>query len=154
MLIVLVTIILLISGCSWQEDGYTFKKRHFDVVLEQNTHGGFHGDGQYCLVLDCSGNPEKALENIENWKKFPLPENLKVVAYGGIAPNGHGWSSLFPEEVKMPEIENGYYYFYDRHYEAVDPTDDDELYNRASFNFDFAIYDADNEMLYYLREDT
>lgn len=154
LLIILIAITLLTSNCSKQEDRFTFNKRHFDVVMEENTHGGFHGDGQYCLVLDCSDNREKALQNVESWKKFPLPENLQLVAYGGMDPNGYKGSSLFPEEVKIPEIENGYYYFYDRHSETVDPSDDSKLYERYSYNFDFAIYDADNAMLYYLREDT
>ena len=37
-----------------------FDKSDYTVVKEEDTHGGFHGDGDYYLVVDCSSDPEKA----------------------------------------------------------------------------------------------
>ncbi len=150
--IVMVFVIAINATCC-SSNKMTFDKEDFDVVLESDSHGGFMGEGIYTLVLDCTNNKEQALENIKEWKKLPLTKNLKVVAYGGEL-EGCTYSSFFSEDIEIPHIDNGYYYFRDRHSESVDSADDSKLYERYSYNFDFAIYDADNAMLYYLREDT
>ena len=54
----------------------------------------------------------------------------------------------------IPQIENGYYYFLDRHSRSVDSYDDSDVLDRYSFNFTIAIYDADNDILYYVEFDT
>lgn len=58
------------------------------------------------------------------------------------------------DEWSFPEIANGLWYFYDRHSESKDPADDAELFNRFSYNFTFAVFDADRDRLYYLEFDT
>lgn len=126
-----------------------FGKEDFEVVEEKDTHGGFHGDGTYYLILDCSDNKEKALEIVNGWKEMPLSENLKVVMYGDETYNYY-----FAEEAKIPEITNGYYYFCDRHSDSTDAGDDTNLLRRASFNFTVAIYDSDTNRLYYAEFDT
>ncbi len=42
----------------------------------------------------------------------------------------------------FPEVEQGYYYFRDRHSQSQDPTDDSELFGRGSWNFILAVYDS------------
>lgn len=123
---------------------FGFPRKDFTVVEEQDTHGGFHGDGTYYLILDCSENREKALEYVANWKKFPLTENLNRMVYE------HGLA----KEANIPEITNGYYYFCDRHSESVDSRDDTNLFQRSSYNFSLAIYDSDIDRLYYVEFDT
>lgn len=54
----------------------------------------------------------------------------------------------------IPEINNGYYYFLDRHLEAKNKHDDTDLNNRYSRNFSLAIYDADNKIIYFYEMDT
>jgi len=54
----------------------------------------------------------------------------------------------------IPEVDNGYYYFRDRHYQSTDPTDDSGVLGRASYNFTIAIYDTDSKILYYMELDT
>ncbi len=144
-IITLLMLLFFATHCDSEEDGFTFKKRHFDVVIEEDTHGGFHGDGDYYLVLDCSDNREKALENVKDWNKMPLPPNLSEVAYGATST-----FSYFPDDAVIPEIENGYYYFHSRSDDTIDPNGDNEQFRMALLNFDFAIYDADSAMLYYL----
>lgn len=39
---------------------FGFQKNEFTIVEESDIHGGFHGDGSYSLILDCSTNKEKA----------------------------------------------------------------------------------------------
>lgn len=143
-----IIVLTLAVGIFWgatRRDYFGFSKRDFTVIEEADTHGGFHGDGSYYLILDCSENREKALNNINDWNELPLSENLNSIMYeGGLA-----------EEVNIPKkVENGYYRFYDRHSESADSSDDSELFDRASFNFSLAVYDSDTDMMYYFEYDT
>ena len=128
-------------------------KKDFYVVEESDTHGGFHGDGSYCLILDCADNREKALETVKNWNKMPLPENLNIIMYGG-KRNDIEYGYKLAEKAHIPKIKNGYYMFEDRHSESKDSTDDSEIFDRYSFNFSIAIYDTDYDKMYYLAFDT
>lgn len=143
---------LLVATKVTVDDGFLgFDKEDFIVVDEADTHDGFHGDGSYYLILDCSENKEKALENIKVWKKLPLSKNLELIMYGNESGT-YGYK--LAEEAKIPEIENGYYYFCDRHAESTDSSDDSNLFNRASFNFTLAVYDSDTDRMYYFEFDT
>ena len=124
-------------------------KELFSVVEEEDTHGGFHGDGTYYLTLDCSQNKEVAMELVNSWNAFPLSQNLQTILYGSKL-----LSSLLAEETNIPEITNGYYYFCDRHSESTDASDDTNLFSRASYNFTLMIYDSDTDRLYYVEFDT
>ena len=132
---------------------FGFAKKDFSVVDELDTHGGFHGDGSYYLILDCSNGKEKVLKKVENWNKLPLPENLNLIMYGG-EKDGVTYGYELAEEAHMPAIDNGYYMFEDRHSESKDSRDDSELFDRYSFNFSIAIYDCDTDKLYYFEFDT
>lgn len=145
-----------LSSCltSLQSDSYFgFSKQRFTVVEEMDTHGGFVGDGSYYLILDCSDNTEDALSIVADWNELPLSENLNLIMYGGEKDDvTYGYD--LSEEAHMPVIENGYYYFEDRHSEAKDVSDDSELFSRASFNFSLAVYDSETNRLYYFEFDT
>ena len=54
----------------------------------------------------------------------------------------------------IPEVENGYYYFLDRHSQSTNPKYDSGVLGRASYNFTIAIYDEDRQTLYYAELDT
>ena len=132
---------------------YGFAKKDFLVVEELDTHGGFHGDGSYYLILDCSNNKVKALEIVKDWKTLPLTENLNLIMYGGEKDNvTYGYE--LAKEAHIPKVKNGYYIFEDRSSESKDSTDDTELFDRYSFNFSIAIYDCDTDKLYYFEFDT
>jgi len=132
---------------------FGFAKKDFSVVEELDTHGGFHGDGSYYLILDCSNNKEQALKKVEGWNKLPLSENLNLIMYGG-RKDGVTYGYELAEEAHMPAIDNGYYMFEDRHSESKDSRDDSELFDRYSFNFSIAIYDSDTNRMYYFEFDT
>ncbi len=140
-----------VMGCGNSEnESYAgFQKKDFVVVEEKDTHGGFHGDGTYYLILDCSKDKEKALELIKEWKAFPLSENLETILYGS-----ETYGSLLAEETNFPKITNGYYYFNDRHPKSTNPGDDTDLLKRVSYNFTLAIYDSDTDRMYYVEFDT
>ena len=48
----------------------------------------------------------------------------------------------------------GYWYFVDRNSENGDSSSDSEIFNRNSFNITVALYDLDENILYYLEFDT
>lgn len=148
--------IIALPACSvdtHSDDYFGFSKHDFTVVEEQNTHGGFHGDGAYYLILDCSNNTENALKIVNGWNSLPLSENLDLIMFGG-EKDGINYGYNLSEEVHIPEIENGYYCFRDRHSQAKDSSDDSELFGRSSFNFSLAIYDSDTNIFYYFEFDT
>ena len=148
-------IVAVISTCSVSRDYFGFNKDDFTVVDEADTHGGFHGDGSYYLILDCSENKEKAAEILDggDWKELPLSENLQLIMYGG-ERDGITYGFNLAEDAKIPEIENGYYYFYNRHSNVSNKSDDSELFDTMSFNFSIGMYDSDTDMMYYFEFDT
>lgn len=132
---------------------FAFEVSDFTVLEENDTHGGFHGDGSYYLILDCSQNAEKARNIVKNWNSLPLSENLHLVMFGG-EKDGINYGYDFAEEAKWPAIKNGVYKFVDRHAESKDSSDDSQLFDRYSFNFSIAVYDLDSDILYYFEMDT
>lgn len=103
------------------------------IVLEEwDTHGGFHGDGETFVKLSC---PDGFEENLgTEWKPLPLEEDAYRLFYewGGVLE--------YPEtdERCIPEIENGYWYYK----------------NTGAWNWDFAVYDCDQNILYFYEFDS
>lgn len=119
------------------------------VALEEDTHGGFHGDGCAFTVMTFDAEDRKALEadmNGDCWHALPMTENVARAAQS--LATGEDGKSLFPE------ITQGYYYFRDRHSQSTDPGDDSGLFSRASWNFTMAVYDSETGTLYYFALDT
>ena len=148
---------LIFTSCnivgSEQSEYFGFKTSVFTVVDEKDIHGGFHGDGSYYLILDCSEKTEQAKGLIKEWNPLPLTENLQLIMYGGVK-NGVSYGYNLAEEAHWPIINNGVYKFVDRHSKAVDKSDDTNLFNRYSYNFSVAVYDLDTNTLYYFEFDT
>lgn len=153
--VILLLMVLLLndSGCAAQEEIFGLSPQDFTVVAESDSHGGFLGDGLYVLTLDCAQNRDKALATVSTWKTLPLSENLQLMLYGG-ERNGTIYGYDLAQEAGIPQIDNGWYRFEDRHDQSKDPADDTALFNRFSYNFSLAIYDADADRLYYLEFDT
>ena len=157
--LIIATIIvgIVFSSCSTMGSGQTeyfgFKTNMFSVIEEKDTHGGFHGDGSYYLILDCSEKSEQSTELIKDWKPLPLTENLQLIMYGG-EKDGVSYGYNLAEKAHWPFINNGVYKFVDRHSEAVDKSDDASLFERPSYNFSIAAYDLDTNILYYFEFDT
>ncbi len=112
------------------------------VESEVETRDDFLGDGMTQIVLQDSSIADD-IEKSRLWKPLPLSENLSTFVY-----------QPYNDEISIPEIENGYYFFYDRHPESKDHYDDSDLFDRYSFNFTLAIYDTDESRLYLLEYDT
>lgn len=160
-------IMLLLAGCGNKDIQNEISERlEIDVssgknVEESDSHGGFHGDG--LLVQKISFEDDKVLDEIKDnqkWKAFPLSRNIEALAYGvkdETEDSVHIIGPYLTDEsgvAIIPEIKDGYYYFYDRHSESEDPYNEEDVLNRVSFNFTLAIYDSENNVLYYVEFDT
>lgn len=123
------------------------------IVSEKDTHGGFLGDGELCVVFDCASIADSMAQQTKNWRRFPLSENLQMVIYGG-TKDGGVYMFDAAEEFEIPEISNGCYYFINRQASKADAQDDTFLFYNASFNFSLFLYDEDACRLYYYELDT
>lgn len=157
-ILILCLALLLLSGCGADSDsrGTLREVAKFcgmdtanAVTLEgMDSHGGFQGDGTSYLKLHFSQPPEFG----EGWKALPMSENVTTLCYG--IENEYGHFGPYIDAGLIPEVEHGYYLFYDRHSESDDPYDDSGVLKRPSFNFTVAVYDTDTNILYYVKEDT
>lgn len=121
-----------------------------ELVNSVNTHDGFLGDGEYFSKLKCSSKEDDEIKL--KWEKLPMNEELqKAMDYKLCSDLG---CSNFFERYNVQIIENGYYYFYDRHLDAKDNKNDLNLNNRSSYNFSVGLFDSDSKMLYFYELDT
>ena len=131
-----------------------------NVSQNMDSHGGFHGDGAAYLEMTFTDEEQKnLLEDLKNntaWSNLPLSDNLNVAVYG--KENESETVGPFVTDDKgnalFPLVENGYYFFLDRHNESKNTKEDTDLLSRNSFNFTIAIYDIDKQTLYYSELDT
>lgn len=156
-------IVILLSACqignSWKDkisDTLGIDVREGSVITEYDSHGGFHGDGMTFVTVSFSDDTVLAqISESGDWKPLPLTETLTAVVYGISTDNSRIGPYLEQsEETVIPEIQNGYYWFLDRHSQSTDSRDDTDVISRGSQNFTLSIYDADTGMLYYVEFDT
>ena len=132
------------------------------VLLDTDTHGGFHGDGAACLKL---AFPDDALAGVlasdPAWKPLPLSDVTTALVYGRtVEQDGTSisWGPYLTDEdgqpLVDPAVETGWYRFIDRHSQSQDPADESGVLERGSLNFTLALYDAERNELYYFTLDT
>lgn len=109
----------------------------------RDTHGGFHGDT--FAVVQLTQEQARDAESMMAygapwWHPLPLTEDLTRVLWGDS-----------PLCTDIPEVENGWYYFYDA---QGHPYIEESIFSRHSFNFVLAVYDAESGIIYYYKLDT
>ena len=124
------------------------------VLEDYDSHGGFHGDGYTCSVLQI---PEETELLPPGRADFPLPRELEAAVYG-VSERDRGtvvsMGPLVSEDApEIPKIERGWYWFYDYNAEN-DPRDPGGLWTRGAFNYVLILFDADTDRLYYTKLDT
>ena len=150
--------VLEITGCKNKTtDEYIKDKIDIDISFctiedEQDTPGGFHGDGDYVVKANCQEEQQKILSQLNGWNEFPLSENIQLIMYGG-ERDDVTYSYNLAQKANIPKIDNGYYYFLNRHSDAVNEHSDD-IFDKYSFNFTLVLFDTDNSMFYYYEFDT
>ena len=119
----------------------------FAKMEEKDTHGGFHGDGEALVKVYFSDKQaEKFIRKIDkniHWDKLPMEEILQNCISNNIT-----------DEIFVPIIENGYWFFLDRHSKTIDKYNYNEIPDRASLNYSIAIFDIDSNILYIYSLDT
>ncbi len=132
---------LLLCSCDWFGGEKSLKEvaaEHLNLSLDDATvleewdnHGGFHGDGETFVKLSCADGFEENFGS--EWKALPLEGEAYQYFYE--------WGGVFehPEtgERVIPEVEIGYWYFK----------------NTGAMNWDFALYDCDENILYFYEFD-
>lgn len=119
-------------------------------VRYEDTHGGFHGDGYTRAIYSFEEDLAPDIAQNEGWKALPATAGLDELLDGSV-----GGPFLAREGLPFfPRIEEGFYYFRDRHSQAIDDRDESLLFTRASQNFTLALYDPATDRLYYVAFDT
>lgn len=100
------------------------------------------------FLLQISDNP--------SWYALPLSAPLAAAAYG----SQEGQTTIGPYltdaagDPLLPPVENGYFYFLDRHTQSKNNKDPALILDRYYMHFILALYDADAKMLYYCTLET
>lgn len=125
------------------------------LLAGSDSHDGFLGDGLTFVALQFSDDRvARELENREGWHPLPLSRTVTALAYG-LEEGDRGWGPYVTGEdgqALIPPVENGRYYFLDRHSDAG--RGEEDVLERGSFNFTLALYDIDRDILYYAKMDT
>lgn len=161
----IIAIIVFATACSSKESTRRISNT-LDVNLSNGTilqnidsHGWFGDAITYLEMTFSNAEAESIIKKIklnEDWSTLPLTDTLKIAVYGSESPKlSNGPYLTFDDgKVIFPIIENGYYFFMDRHSNSSDIKDDTNLLSRSSHNFTIAIYDVDNNRLHYCESDT
>lgn len=152
---------VVLMGCFLRVgDGADYWQRHISeslgidaskgtVVNSFDDHSGFQGDGTSYAVLSFEDEElEQGIAAPGGWHSLPLSNNLETLIYGTRTETTATGPFI---GITMSRAENGYWYFYDRQGET---TDDSGVLNRSSYNYTFALYDAEKDLLYYCEYDT
>lgn len=128
-----------------------------EILYNLDTHGGFHGDGDWLAVLRYQDDSLlRTIEGSKEWKPLPLPIALEGIS--GLLPSvsGEAENDSISKEALL-SAEHGYYFFLDRWRgkENVNPKDENNmLLHRFSYNFTLAVYDEDSATLWIMETDT
>ena len=122
-----------------------------------DSHGGM-GDGcAYITMTFDDDRCENDVSRSELWHKLPLSDNLLKIVYGTVEDGHYIRPYISFDDDKTPcisYVEEGYYFFLDRHSKSKKPYDDSEIFDRSSYNLTVAIYDTQSDVMYYLELDT
>lgn len=142
-----------------------FYKKHIGVNLpkqstvlkKEDSHGGFHGDGEYYSEIQLTEYGVKEFTDearkTGRWSSVPLPKDIKIIVYGGeydgVSYNIGQMSKGIPKTMK-----NGIYYIKDRYAEKYPNEKNEKIYLRYAYNVTISILDFDTGKLYIYELDT
>ena len=158
--IIIFVFVFVCTGCYdiKTTEEYIYDKIKIDIssctiTTEIETPVSFNGDGEYFITADCYKSRDIILNQIKNWNPLPLTNNLQLLMYGG-EKDGITSFAIQSNEIEIHNINKGYYYFLDRHDEAIYYNSDENVLNRFSYNFTIALYNEETNKLYYYELDT
>jgi len=152
-LLILTLVLLFLTGCVAETDNISATLgtdvSGGEILISEDSHSGFHGDGETYIVFQFRNENQFSVPEGPFWHELPLTGNLSTILYGN--------NQMLTDDAgnpRVPEIQNGFYFFCDRHSKSTDPTKDAGLFSRNSLNFTLAVYDSDTCTLYYYEQDT
>lgn len=157
LLIVLLTLSVLLSGCASSDTHAEISEilrtdvSAGEIRTETDTHGGFHGDGEVYVVLEFPDGDSFQVPETGFWHELPLSDNLHTFLYE-YTHHSQLWDAAGGELI--PQIESGWYFFYDRNGDNLFSSSDEDLLTRGAYNFILAVYDPASLTLYYYELDT
>lgn len=157
-LLIAATMCVLLVVC-WKETPQEIVSRELGVdvsdgteISYEDTHGGFHGDGDTIIALKFDDNSvTDEIKGNSKWKEFPINETTQALVYG-IEKENRQYGPFLNDgkgNALMPKIQNGYYILIDRN-----PETDTDILERPSFNFTVGLYDTDTNIMYFGKMDT
>ena len=151
---------VLLMGCFLRVGEDDYWQRHISeslqidasegtVIDSYDDHSGFQGDGTSYVVLSFEEEDlEQGIAAPGGWNQLPLGNTLETMIYGTRTETTATGPFI---GITFPRVEEGYWYFYDRQGQTED---DGAVLTRGSYNYTFAIYDTENDCLYYCEYDT
>lgn len=119
------------------------------LEVSYDDHGGFQGDGtSYAVLVFSDEELEQGIAAPGGWNHLPLNHTLETLIYGTRTETTATGPFI---GVTFPKVTEGYWYFYDRQGQTQDES---AVLNRNSYNYTFAVYDAENDQLYFCEYDT
>ncbi len=126
------------------------------IVSDKNDRNKLNGSGTTLAEFDCSDG--KIEIDTKSMKSLPLTGDLNGVVYGSL--NNDGVSYHLAQDVGLPEIKTGYYYFLDdytvKYKDAKDENSEDMIIakERKGMNFTLLMYDTETKHFYYYEIDS
>jgi hypothetical protein len=127
------------------------------ILIEEDGHGGFHGDGEYYSEVQLTEDAVKEFVNNASkageWLSYPLPKDIEILLYGG---KYMGTDYQIGEKSKnIPkDIKDGIYYVKDRLAERNPNMKNINIITRGSYNVTISILDPDTKKLFIYKLDT
>lgn len=145
----IILVCLLLVGCRNNEletisKNLDINVRDGEIIVYEDERGWFNDGETYAKIQFHLNSIESNIKNNIAWKDLPFDNNIEMILYGNDESN----SILVDGESRIPKISNGYYYFKDKQ------GNDENLFDRNSYNFILSIYDSDMKVLYYIEIDT
>lgn len=161
----------LLAGCAVRSDQVAAVGALVDadlpagrLVVEEDTHGGLHGDGM--ALYEVSFTREQAdelasqLAANDAWHELPAPDALSSALWGPRTDGGFVLAAPSDGEDFFPHVTQGYYYLRDRQVDddaqATAATQEaiEDAFSRASLNLTIGLFDTRACKLYVYEIDT
>lgn len=123
-----------------------YQDAEIEPDFEVDTHGGFHGDGEWLMRFSFDEAQARALEvqlaAADQWNALPLPQPAQ--------------SALDYIDWRIPKAQEGYWFFLDKQTGEIAQGNQMgyECFERYSLNWVLAVYDAQTRTLYFAELDT
>ena len=111
------------------------------LVKELDTRG-FLGDGTLYQIIDLSNQKEEVINKLSNWDIFNAEDYRNIIKL----TNNNEITFIYNKKLIIPNIENVYAKYINRNID--DPNWE------YSHNYSFAVYDKENQLLYYVMDNS